>query len=562
MSDMGISVTGNRVVVRTTRLVAQFEGGRLVQLEDLLANRTLITGGMVDSPIELVFRDGSTAKTASGPAAAVDCRMAGSEAAVIHFQGWDCDALLRISICPDSGSLRVEPSAWSSRPGVLACRWTLGGLHASTTLVAPVCQGIRLPLGDSLIENACWTWPQNWEAALAILEHPEGGGLWIHARDPQMQYKALRVLSPTALGLETHLNGPLERQLACGGLCWHVDVFRGDWREPTDLYRQWLWDTHRLDRRKTERAPWLRELALAIGWCGTDLRLLDAVKRYVDPSRVLIHLSDWRTSEYDENYPDFSPRPDAIEFAKVAAQMGFHVMPHCNAIDVDPTNPDFESLRDFAMRDLGNQRRLGWAWSGGRGLGVPNANLPLMHNRDKKVMVKIHPGLSWWRSLLAERVAEAVRILGVRQVFLDVTLCCGNVYDALVEGLTPAQGMRRLIDEVAGACAGAAIGGEGLNEVIAPGLSIAQVHLFRSVGTTIDGLERTCGAAVNRRLFDGLTRTFGYSGLAAKSAEQVLRGKVHIALGALPTICHLSAEELLNPTESLQQFLTETIGRD
>ena len=96
-------------------------------------------------------------------------------------------------------------------------------------------------------------------------------------------------------------------------------------------------------------------------------------------------------------------------------------MPHCNSIDMDPTHPVYDEIRDFEYRDLEKRRHLGWSWLDGRVLGVPESNKDRTAHRDKKVMVKIHPGLARWRSILAENVGSAARDLVLESVFLDVT---------------------------------------------------------------------------------------------------------------------------------------------
>ena len=45
--------------------------------------------------------------------------------------------------------------------------------------------------------------------------------------------------------------------------------------------------------------------------------------------------------------------------------MGFHAMPHCNAIDMDPTHPAYAYLRDFQYRDIESKQIQGWVWHHG-----------------------------------------------------------------------------------------------------------------------------------------------------------------------------------------------------
>ena len=116
------------------------------------------------------------------------------------------------------------------------------------------------------------------------------------------------------------------------------------------------------------------------------------------------------------------------------------------------------------------------------------------------------------------------------------------------------EGMKLLIDQIAQLGGGVAVGGEALNEITMQGQSVAQAHLFHSHHDTCEGLERAGGCPLNAFLFDGLCRTFGYSRLSAKTEEEVLRSRVHLSLGAIPTITGLTAENIRNPSAHLREL--------
>ena len=235
--------------------------------------------------------------------------------------------------------------------------------------------------------------------------------------------------------------------------------------------------------------------------------------------------------------------------------MGFRMMPHFNAIDMDPSHPSYAYLRDFQYRGIDKQDLRGWSWHQGRGLGVPESNASRLQNRDKKVMVKIHPGLGMWRFILGQSIHEAARELSLETVFIDVTLVSHNLHNCLVEGMTSTEGMNRLIRHVAGLGHGLVVGGEGLNEITMQGQSFAQAHLFKSWQQSIDGLERTGGCDLNQRLFGRLCRTIGYSGLGGRNDNEDLRMRMHIEHGAIPTVTIRSAEDIDRPNPSVRRML-------
>jgi hypothetical protein len=178
-----------------------------------------------------------------------------------------------------------------------------------------------------------------------------------------------------------------------------------------------------------------------------------------------------------------------------------------------------------------------------------------MHNRDKNVMVKVHPGLSLWRSILGENILSAAVDLKLDCVFIDVTLVTQNLHNCLVESITSTEGMNKLIGHVSQLGSGLVVGGEGLNEITMQGLSFAQAHLFRSWQTSIEGLERTGGCNLNQLLFGKLCRTIGYSGLGGREKNEEVRMQMHLEHGSIPTITIDSADEIINPNTAVRQML-------
>jgi hypothetical protein len=170
-------------------------------------------------------------------------------------------------------------------------------------------------------------------------------------------------------------------------------------------------------------------------------------------------------------------------------------------------------------------------------------------------MIKVHPGLSMWRSILGENIGNAARELDLNTVFLDVTLNTYNLNNCLVEGMTPTEGIKRLIDQIGALNSGLVIGGEGLNEITAQGQSFAQAHLFESWQRNVPGLERTGGCPLNNFLFGKLCRTIGYSGLGGRNPDEELRMRIHSEHGVIPTITIRSPREISEPNATVKRIL-------
>jgi hypothetical protein len=541
-----VVVQDNKVTIKTHTLTAVIEKGILTSLKSKINGEEFIENPDIKNfrALQILYSNNEIINVNEEKFGSTETRQISDRSAEIVFHSWDGDGVISISAEAETGDLLIEPSAYSSRPGVRACRWSMTGLKPGLELIAPFFQGIK------------------WEAGLAIFQSHEGG-FWVHTQDNRYRYKAIQTgleSDPFAIGLDSEAYGPLDNNLNAGGLCWRINTFQGDWHTPAGKYRQWYWQAYDLESEERRRQPWINDIRLALSWCPGKPEILDALAKRLSPDKVLLHFSSWRTDRYDENYPDYIASESARAFINKCREMGFHVMPHFNAIDMDPSHPVYAQIRDFQYRSIETKELQGWSWYNGRGIGVPESNLNRLNNRDKKVMVKIHPGLSMWRSILGENILKAVRELSLDTVFIDVTLCIWNIHNCLVESMAPTEGMNRLIKHVGRLGDGLVVGGEGLNEITAQGQSFAQAHLFKSWQSSIEGLERTDGCNLNEFLFGKLCRTIGYSGLGGRNKEEELRMQIHLEHGAIPTITIRSAEEIINPNPGVMRMLDIAAG--
>ena len=551
-----VTAEGNLVRVETRTLKAVLDRGLIVSLTRKSDNRELIKASADQrQAFQLIYAKGEAVTLGNGVGDRFDCLQLNDNLVHVRIDSWYGNAVIAVSTDTLTGDLIVEPGGYASRPGLRACRWLLDGIGPKLELIAPFFQGIRLPLEDSLIVNSHWGWPHSWEAGLAILQG-EKGGLWVHCQDNRYRFKALQVGlpdDPRCLGFETEVYGPIDNNLASGGLAWRINVYDGSWEIPAGRYRDWLARAYGLENRINP--AWVQKVKLALSWAPSDPGLLDALAKRVKPERVLLHIPNWRKDDYDENYPTFQPSEEGRNFIQKAREMGFHAMPHFNSIDMDPSNPAYNYIRDFQYREVESKKVQGWSWYQGGTLPVPESNAARMRNRDKKTMIKVHPGLDMWRSILAENILPPARDLSLEIVFLDVTLCTWNLYNAIVENTGPTEGMQRLEALIGGLGKGLAVAGEGRNEITMQDQAFSQVHLFQSWQTNTRGLGQLITCPLDEFLFGKWCRSFGYSGLNGRTPEQELRMQLHLDLGAVPTITVRSADEVENPNPMVKKML-------
>ena len=557
--NSSVQVRDNRIYVETATLSAVISNGFLFSLKSKKSGEEFIQEFNSEnySPLQLVYPKDEIVEFNEKNFTSLKMHQVSDKHAEVFFHCWHGDGVL--SICTDdaTGDLLIEPSAYSSRPGVVACRWNMPGIKPDLYLVAPFFQGIKLKLDDSLLKNTRWMWPFYWEAGLAILQSASGG-FSIHTRDNRYRYKALKAgssIDPNILGFDSEAYGPIDNNLAAGGLSWRINVFDGDWHVPALSYRDWLWEAYHLQKAVEKRKAWIYDVRFAISWCPGNPAILDALAKKINPSKVLIHFPRWRTDEYDQNYPEYLPDEKGKIFINKCQQYGFHVMPHFNANDMDPSNPVYNLIRDFQYRDIETKKILGWSWVDRRSAGVPESNESRMYNRNNNVMVKVHPGLSMWRSILGENIHKASDELKLDCVFIDVTLVTLNLYNSLVESTTSTEGMKQLIEHIGSLGKGLVVAGEGLNEITMQGQSFAQAHLFKSWQSSVSGLERTGGCDLNQVLFGKLCKIIGYSGLSGKNKDEETRMKVHLEHGGIPTVVINSANEITDPNPGVKKML-------
>ena len=134
-----------------------------------------------------------------------------------------------------AGDLVLQPGAFSSRPGVRACRLTMAGIRPGLDLVAPFFQGVRLcARGRSGCATAtgrgrCTGRPP-WRSSRAGT--PASGSTLATTGIGTRRSTSGRRESARSLGFDSEAWGPIDDNRSAGGLAWRVNVFDGDWTAP------------------------------------------------------------------------------------------------------------------------------------------------------------------------------------------------------------------------------------------------------------------------------------------------------------------------------------------
>jgi len=152
----GLRVEGDRILAQTRTLSAEIHKGFITSLTSKITGDEFIRAFDIteSSALALLYRGEELVGIDESRFGSTRCRQISEHRAEVILQSWDGDGILSISLDEESGDLIIEPSAYSSRPGVRACRWNLKGLRNDLQLVAPFFQGIKLRLDDPSFATA------------------------------------------------------------------------------------------------------------------------------------------------------------------------------------------------------------------------------------------------------------------------------------------------------------------------------------------------------------------------------------------------------------------------
>jgi len=548
-----ITRTDAGLLVRSATTEVAFEGVRIVSIKDAVTGEEFLDRGLgADVPgLTLIHQNGKESALGVHPLASeVHTHVLSERIAEIVLNDWECDVSLRVSIDDELGDILVEPSAWTLQGGIYGLALNIPGIRSDLDVVGPFQQGARLPITHPQMQGKRADWPNTWEAGFLVFQG-RGSGFSVQTWDDHFIFKQVRIghaQDPHTVSFVTQAYGPLERNQCVGNLAWRIAVHRGEWEVAVARYRDWYWRAYRLDEALALRPSWLSEIKLAISWCPTDMGLLDALAHRIEPSQVFIHLPRWRPFKYDQDYPTYTASSEARAFIAKARAMGFHVAPHTNSCQISPDHPFFFQARDFCTRSPTDLRWGGWSWlplEGWSSFGPPQSASQMASHKDWNVLVNVHPAWSPWRRELTRQVAELIRELDLDSIFVDVSQYIHNSDNAVLEGLTYAEGSLKLIRELVELAPGFCVAGEGRNEISTQYLSVVQFHLYNFAHVAAINSEDVAWVTeatvpVNQMVFGDITRGIGYNYGRGENRRVMIEATLR--QGAVPTLIFQSRD--------------------
>ena len=451
-----IRVVDNSVFVETDAYEVQFSDGVITQIHNKLTGEayTLPLGvGGVSTGISgrsgLLWRSGGSVWT--DQATLTEARKVAPLKAEIVFRQGQNEILLFIAVDENTGDLLIEQEGVSDTAGVYGIQWGCGNLDVKNLDLILPAEGGQVVDATSPVTSRSFNYPGSWEVQLAILQG-EQGGFFVRGADATFQFKTLhyeRYIDSFALGFETQNQAPFDALTSVQSVTWRLNTYTGDWRVPARQYRDWMERTFK-PWRLDEMPTWVQDIGLVVIYFGLDVGILDRLAEQVDPTKTLLYVGGWRKDSYDENYPNYTAKPEFGGFVKKAHQHGFRVMPHVNLVGVSTYHPLYAELQKFQFRDPWNGNLYGWRWE--------QTDAPYRH-------AFINLANSTFRKILVQQLKNVWEKYKVDAFHLDVSHWVTNDANGLIEGVNAGQGNVLMHRELAEAMPGVVFSGEHLHEV-------------------------------------------------------------------------------------------------
>lgn len=376
------------------------------------------------------------------------------------------DSLLTEMRVDEQGHMYLKQTAEATGEGISSVSFTLQ-VPIEYEIIIPTWNGICLTEGNSSPFMTSLAYPRNWQAQMLLIQTTKGG-LLIHAVDDGSQFKCLNIAQDESyfyLTIETIPQAPFTQYERFETCEWAFIPYEGSWQRGADIYKAFMNETFGLDEIIASKPEWAKDIELVCLMDIVDKNLVTELAKLVDPEKTLLHLVNWRTSNYDVNYPDYSVREGLKSGVDYAHELGFKVSVHANMIGAHLDNADYieYNLQDAAVLD---SKTLEQVIEGYLAYGMDYS------------FAQINQASTVWQDVLIEQLREIIEVVGVDVVHLDQSLLYFNDGRGLVNGMTTMQGNVELQRRLAEAYPDVVFSGEGINEFNTRYASLLQMHVY------------------------------------------------------------------------------------
>ncbi len=372
---------------------------------------------------------------------------------------FDKTVWIRISIDANTGDLVIQQHGISKH--IISVMWGCGYLdNQQLDVILPASGGEIINAASEIPKRGFrgFEYPGRWAAQLAILQGG-GGGFFVRSTDTTFRFKAV-YHAPSGehfgMSFKTHNFAPFRDKNEITSVEWRLNVYRGDWQVPAEIYRNWMETAF----QPKQPPAWVKDLEVVIyaPYNPMDISILPLFAEHVNPSTTLLYIIGW----YDPSRglePDYVPDPEFGDYLKAAHSYGFRVMPRITFHGCSPNSPLYPEFEKYQFRHPTRGHKLGYE------LNNPTYDYPTAY---------INPAAKAFRNYLVEQMKTLYETYPIDALHLDINTSVDNDANGLIDGLTAAEGNILLHQEFAEAMPGIVLGGEGVHEVTFFNTNLAQ----------------------------------------------------------------------------------------
>ncbi len=361
-----------------------------------------------------------------------------------------------------------------------------------------------------------WDFPRDWRTGFAVWQ-AQPGFFTVHTCETPWRFKRLRALrSGQRMRLEIVQDALLrQRTRQFESSVWEI-AYRREIQPLLEDYARFVqlaFGASPFGQRQ-DQPDWVRGLGLVVNLHCTDwngqvhldfaalTQAAQALAGLFPPERTLLYPIGW-DGRYMCQYPEYQPSPGLggqagfAGFCQAAREMGFHVMPHLNAMAVNMRHPLYlQHLKDFVIRD----------WN-----GLPRHSFHIDWDHDglgdpAHAYIALEPPAL--REILCAAVDRLVSQYGIDAVFLDET--CNVFYND--PAWDQVEGVRRLVADLHRQHPRLLVAGEEWNEMLLGLTPLVQVWEETADGRKGFGREKS---PLMRQWAARFIRASGYLALAS-----------------------------------------------
>ena len=371
---------------------------------------------------------------------------------------------LRIAIDPGTQDLVIHQSGTLESGGLVSVMWGCGYLNSQQVDVILPANGGQIINAFTEFSERDFRYLKEWEAQLAILQG-EGGGFFVRSTDATFRFKEVRYMRNAehfGISFRTDNFAPFHDKNEITWITWRLNAYRGDWQVPALYYRNWMESAF----QPKQPPAWVKDIELVLNYTDIDKEILPLLASHVDPSTTLLHLITWLPwqginldkvdTDLEENYPEYTPKPEFGDFLEAAHSYGFRVLPHIHFNGCSPNHPLYPAFEKYQFRHAIRGDKLGWNWD---------------NPATKYRLAYINPASKEFREYLVGQLKKVYETYPIDAWHLDINHFVVN--NPPIDGLTPAEGNVLLHQELAEAMPGVVFGGEHLHEVTFPHVNLA-----------------------------------------------------------------------------------------